>query len=48
MPRPKKCRRVCQFPQTRGFTPEHPAEMVQPVTLTVEEYETIQIGRAHV
>ena len=43
MPRPKKCRRVCQFPQTRGFTPEHPAEMVQPVTLTVEEYETIRL-----
>lgn len=43
MPRPKKCRRVCQFPQTLGFAPEHPAELSQPVTLTVEEYETIRL-----
>ena len=43
MPRPKKCRRVCQVPQTLRFAPEHPAETAQPVTLTVEEYETIRL-----
>ena len=43
MPRPKKCRRVCEFPQTLGFAPENPAETAQPVTLTVEEYETIRL-----
>ena len=43
MPRPKKCRRVCEFPQTLRFAPENPAETAQPVTLTVEEYETIRL-----
>ena len=43
MPRPKKCRRVCEFPQTLCFAPENPAETAQPVTLTVEEYETIRL-----
>ena len=43
MPRPKKCRRVCQFPQTLGFAPENSAETARPVTLTVEEYETIRL-----
>ena len=43
MPRPKKCRRVCEFPQTLRFTPENLPETAQPVTLTVEEYETIRL-----
>ena len=43
MPRPKKCRRVCEFPQTLRFAPEDPARTAQPVTLTVEEYETIRL-----
>ena len=43
MPRPKKCRRVCEFPQTLHFTPENLLETAQPVTLTVEEYETIRL-----
>ena len=43
MPRPKKGRRVCEFPQTLRFSPENPAETAQPVTLTVEEYETIRL-----
>ena len=33
MPRPKKCRRVCEFPQTLHFTPENLLETAQPVTL---------------
>ena len=43
MPRPKKCRRVCEFPRILHFSPENPAETAQPVTLTVEEYETIRL-----
>ena len=43
MPRPKKCRRVCEFPQTLRFAPENPVETALPVTLTVEEYETIRL-----
>ena len=43
MPRPKKCRRVCEFPKTLRFAPENPAETAKPVTLTVEEYETIRL-----
>lgn len=43
MPRPKKCRRVCEFPQTLRFSPENPSETAEPVVLTVEEYETIRL-----
>ena len=43
MPRPKKCRRVCEVPQTLRFSPENPPERAEPVTLTVEEYETIRL-----
>ena len=43
MPRPKKCRRVCEIPQTLRFSPENPPEDAEPVTLTVEEYETIRL-----
>ena len=43
MPRPKKCRRVCEYPQTLRFAPEEPTGTAQPVTLTVEEYETIRL-----
>ena len=43
MPRPKKCRRVCEIHQTLRFFPENPPEAAEPVTLTVEEYETIRL-----
>ena len=43
MPRPKKCRRVCDFPQTRAFLPEDPKSRDQAVILTVDEYETIRL-----
>lgn len=43
MPRPKKCRRVCEYPQTLRFSPDDPSETAEPVILTVEEYETIRL-----
>ena len=42
MPRPRKCRRVCQFPQTLAFFPADGGED-EPVILTVDEYETIRL-----
>ena len=41
MPRPRKYRKVCHFPQSLLFTPENPAG--EPVCLTVDEYETIRL-----
>lgn len=43
MPRPKKCRRVCDFPQTLVFLPEDHKNREQAVILTVDEYETIRL-----
>ena len=43
MPRPKKCRSVCQLPQTISFSPEGLSEFKEVVILTVEEYETIRL-----
>ena len=43
MPRPKKCRRVCDFPRTLTFLPEDPKNREQVVILTVDEYETIRL-----
>ena len=43
MPRPRKCRKVCHFPDTLMFTPELAAEEKVPVILTVDEYETIRL-----
>ena len=43
MPRPKKCRRVCDFPQTLTFLPEDHKNREQVVILTVDEYETIRL-----
>jgi len=42
LPRPKKFRKVCHFPQTLLFVPEGMEEK-EPVTLTVDEYETIRL-----
>ena len=42
MPRPKKCRRVCDYPQTLTFLPEDHKNREQVVILTVDEYETIR------
>ena len=43
MPRPKKCRRVCYYPQTLTFLPEDHKNREQVVILTVDEYETIRL-----
>ena len=42
MPRPRKCRRVCNLPENRGFNPEIEGE--RPVmVLNVDEYETLRL-----
>ena len=43
MPRPRKCRRVCDFPQTLAFAPENSEKGGAAVVLTVDEYETIRL-----
>jgi len=43
VPRPKKCRRVCDYPQTLTFLPEDHKNREQVVILTVDEYETIRL-----
>ena len=43
MPRPKKYRRVCDYPQTLAFLPEDHKNREQAVILTVDEYETIRL-----
>ena len=43
MPRPRKFRRVCHFPQTLSFLPEGEPAQTEPVILTVDEYETIRL-----
>lgn len=43
MPRPRKCRRVCRFPQYMLFVPAEGDGDRDPVILTVEEYETIRL-----
>lgn len=43
MPRPKKCRRVCQLPQSVAFIPEEGGAAQEAVILTVDEYETIRL-----
>ena len=41
MPRPRKFRKVCHFPENLHFQPENPQG--DPVILTVDEYETIRL-----
>lgn len=43
MPRPKKCRRVCGLPGCSEFGPAGCGVEVQPVLMTVEEYEAIRL-----
>ena len=43
MPRPKKCRKVCQMPQTRAFLPAGEVSPEETVILTVDEYEAIRL-----
>ena len=43
MSRPKKCRRVCHFPQALEFAPGRAGAGGEAVVLTVDEYETIRL-----
>ena len=43
MPRPRKCRKVCYFPETLAFTPAGDTAEREAVILTVDEYETIRL-----
>ena len=43
MPRPRKCRKVCHFPQTLEFLPAGASGGEGPVVLTVDEYEAIRL-----
>ncbi|MBQ6928941.1 MAG: DUF134 domain-containing protein [Oscillospiraceae bacterium] len=43
MPRPRKCRKVCHYPQNLQFIPAENSENKQPVILNVDEYETIRL-----
>ena len=43
MARPRKCRRVCQFPLFRSFAPWGEAFPTQEIILTVDEYEAIRL-----
>lgn len=43
MPRPRKSRRVCDYPQTQGFRPAVENGQEEPVILTVDAYETIRL-----
>lgn len=43
MPRPRKCRKVCHFPETLAFDPIGEIVQTPPVFLTIDEYETIRL-----
>ena len=43
MPRPRKCRRVCHFPDTLSFAPLEPSDDRPVIVLTLDEYETIRL-----
>lgn len=43
MSRPRKCRRVCDFPQTVLFGPENLKTETPEIVLTVDEYEVIRL-----
>ncbi len=43
MPRPPRCRRICQAPQYETFSPEECPRESDSVTLTLDEYEVIRL-----
>ena len=43
VPRPRKYRNVCHFPNSLSFVPAEQQEEKEPVILTVDEYETIRL-----
>lgn len=42
MPRPQRCRRICREPSVTVFSPEN-AEIIEPVFLTMDEFEAIRL-----
>ena len=42
MPRPPRCRRICDVPQVDKFCPNG-CEDVEPILLTLDEYEVIRL-----
>ena len=42
MPRPPRCRRICDAPQVDKFCPNG-SEDVEPILLTLDEYEVIRL-----
>ncbi|MFU0831393.1 MAG: UPF0251 protein DIV41_01465 [Oscillospiraceae bacterium] len=43
MPRPRKWRRVCCMPSVSEFRPDGEIKTMQPLLMTVEEYEIIRL-----
>lgn len=43
MPRPRKCRKVCQMPKIREFQPVGENLCRSAVVLSVDEYEAIRL-----
>ena len=43
MPRPRKYRMICHYPQNLSFVPEEGTDGKEPVILSVDEYETIRL-----
>lgn len=43
MPRPRKCRKVCQMPEIREFQPVGENLCRSAVVLSVDEYEAIRL-----
>ena len=43
MPRKVKCRKVCHYPQTLEFLPQNNNAELEPIVLTVDEYEAIRL-----
>ena len=43
MPRPRKCRKVCQLPRTLEFVPANGWDEEDVIFLTVDEYEAIRL-----
>ena len=42
MPRPQRCRRICDKPEFTGFSPDNGVEN-EPIILTLDEFETIRL-----
>ena len=43
MPRPRKYRMICHYPQSLSFVPGEGADEKEPVILSVDEYETLRL-----